>query len=121
MHRLLAGVLLAGTLALISNAGLAQQSFDGRWSVEAIPEKGACSRAHRYTVVIENRSIRNRGREKISVAGGLEASGQIRGSVRRNKTRVDVTGRLSERSGSGNWVIVGRVSCSGRWHAEKRN
>src|SRR5829696_4618600 len=113
MHRHLASFVLAVTLALIDNTALAQQRFDGHWSVETTPEKGACNRTRRYAVVIENGAVRNGGREKVSVAGGLEASGDIRGSVRRNKTRVDVAGRLSERSGSGDWTIAGRVNCSG--------
>jgi hypothetical protein len=122
MHRHLASFVLAVTLALIDNTASAQQQFDGHWSVEATPEKGACNRTRRYSVVIENGAVRNGGREKVSVAGGLAASGDIRGSVRRNnKTSVDVAGRLSERSGSGDWTIAGRVNCSGRWRAEKRS
>jgi hypothetical protein len=120
MKRLLASLLLVMTLAPINNTALAQQRFDGHWSVEAVPEKGPCRRTHHYAVVIENGAVRNAGREKVSVAGGLEASGNIRGTIQRNKTRVNVTGNLSERSGSGDWSITGRASCSGRWRAEKR-
>ncbi|KAB0269134.1 hypothetical protein [Microvirga brassicacearum] len=123
MRRVLASFFLAVTFTLINNAALAQQQFDGRWSVEAIPEKGACVRARRYAVAIENGTMRNAGRkmEKVNVSGGLEASGRIRGSIRRNKTQVDVTGNLSGRLGSGDWAIAGRVACSGRWTAEKKS
>jgi hypothetical protein len=120
MTRLLASLVLAATLALINHKALAQQQFDGRWSVEAIPEKGTCNRAHRYGVVIENGAIRNSGRAKVNIAGGLEASGRIQGSIQRNRTRVDVTGSLSGSSGSGSWATAGRLTCSGRWSAEKR-
>ena len=123
MHRHLASFVLAMTLAPINDAAVAQQQFEGHWTVEAIPEKGACKRTHRYGVVIENGTVRNAGprRMSVNIAGGLEASGRIRGSVQRNKTRVDVTGSLSGRSGSGDWTTAGRVTCSGRWTAEKRS
>jgi hypothetical protein len=119
MNRLLASLALAATLALIDATAMAQQPFDRRWSVEAVPEKGACSRAHRYSVLIENGAVRNSGRARVNVTGGLEASGRIRGSIQRNRTRIDVTGSLSGHSGSGNWAAAGRVTCSGRWTAEK--
>jgi len=121
MTRLLASLVLSATLALINHKAVAQQQFDGRWSVETTPEKGACNRTHRYEVVIESGAIRNSGRAKVNIAGGLEASGRIQGSLQRNRMRVDVTGNLSGRSGSGNWATAGRLTCSGRWTAEKRS
>jgi hypothetical protein len=123
MLRLLAGLSLAAILALISHGVMAQQQFDGQWSVEAIPEKGACKKAHRYVVAIENGIVRNSVSRKtrVNIMGGLEASGRVRGSIQRNKTRIDVTGSLLGPSGSGNWAIAGRVNCSGRWDAEKRS
>ena len=123
MHRFLASFVLAVTLTLINEAAVAQQQFDGHWNVAAVPEKGACHRIHRYAVVIENGSIRNASsrRMRVNIAGGLEASRRIRGSLQRNKTRVDVTGSLSGRSGSGDWTTAGRVTCLGRWTAEKRS
>jgi hypothetical protein len=120
MGRILTGFLLAATLATIGHSAMAQQPLDGDWTVEALPGTGACTRVHRYTVRISNGSVRNAGREKVSVTGGLDASGNIKGSARRSKTRVDVTGSLSDRSGSGDWTMAGRVNCSGRWRAEKR-
>ncbi len=120
MNRLLVSLILGVTMAM-TNSATAQQQFDGRWSIEAAPEKGACTRAHRYAVVIDNGVIRNRGRERVSVSGGLEANGSIRGNIRSSRSRVNVTGKLSERSGSGDWSITGRMNCSGRWTAEKRS
>lgn len=119
MTRLLVSLVLGVTMAMINNAA-AQQQYDGRWSIEAVPEKGACTRAHRYAVVIENGVIRNRGRERVSVSGGLETNGSIRGNIRGSRTRVSVAGKLLDRSGSGDWIITGRMNCSGRWTAEKR-
>jgi hypothetical protein len=121
MQRLLTNLLLVVTLALLNDTALAQQQFDGHWSVEATPERGTCSRAHRYRVVIESGTIRNGGSRRFKIAGGLAPDGRIRGSVQGSKTRVDVTGSLSGRSGSGTWTSAERVNCSGRWNAEKRN
>jgi hypothetical protein len=121
MQRIPTNLALAFTMALLNGTALAQQQFDGHWSVEATPERGTCSRAHRYRVVIENGTIRNGGSRRFHTAGGLEPDGRIRGSVQGSKTRVDVTGSLSGRSGSGTWTSAGRVNCSGRWNAEKRS
>ncbi|MBQ0822901.1 hypothetical protein KBI52_22185 [Microvirga sp. HBU67558] len=121
MQRLLIIPVLTVTAGLLDSAALAQQQFDGRWSVHAIPEKGACRRAHYYTVVVEDGVARNAASRRTSdkVTGGLEASGRVRGSVQRQGTRTDITGTLTERSGSGHWTIAGRIACSGRWTASK--
>jgi hypothetical protein len=108
------------SLALLSGSALAQQRFDGRWSIEAIPQRGTCSKVRHYEAVVENGAIRNRGSRRLDIAGGLQADGRIRGTVQGRKTRVDVTGSLSGRSGAGTWTSAGRVNCSGRWNAEKR-
>jgi hypothetical protein len=123
MYRLLTSFALPAASILLGDPTVAQQHFDGNWTVKAVPEKGACKSARRYAVGIENGSIRNPGSRRVLVTttGGLEESGRIRGSIQSGKTRVDVAGSLSGRSGSGNWVIAGRVTCSGRWTAEKRS
>jgi hypothetical protein len=120
MHRLLIMCVLTVTSALIGNAALAQQQFDGRWSVHAIPETGSCRRAHYYTVVVENGVARSTSRQAGGqISGGLEPGGRVRVSVQRPRGRADITGELKGRSGSGAWIITGRVSCSGRWTASK--
>lgn len=115
-------LVLSLASALINGTAIGQQQFDGHWSIEAIPESGTCKRAYRYPVVIENGTIRSGGSRRFNIAGaGLQADGRVRGSIQRNKTRVDVTGSLSERSGAGTWSTVGRVNCAGQWNAEKRS
>jgi hypothetical protein len=121
MNRMLVSLFLAAPMIPIGNMGMAQQQFDGRWSVRAIPEKGACRRAHDYTVVVENgvpRSVVSR-RTSDKVTGGLEPSGRVRVSVQRHGAQVDVTGNLAGQSGSGHWTIAGKIDCSGRWTASK--
>jgi hypothetical protein len=121
MQRIPSKLAVASTLALLAGSALAQQHLDGHWNIEAVPERGTCKRAHHYRAVIENGAIRNSDSRRFKITGGLEPDGRIRGSVQGSRTRVDVTGRLSGRSGSGTWTSAGRVNCSGRWNAEKRN
>ena len=104
---------LTASLALIPEITQAQQQFDGDWSVVATPEKGAC-RARRYPVVIENGVIRSKSNK---TQGRVQAGGHIQGSVQVRNSRVDVSGDLAARSGSGTWTINGRMNCSGRWTA----
>ncbi|MGF9762496.1 hypothetical protein AAII07_45760 [Microvirga sp. 0TCS3.31] len=121
MNRLLLSLFLAAPLIPVSTTGMAQQQFDGRWSVRAIPEKGACRRAHDYTVVVENGVPRNAVSRRTTdrVGGGLESDGRVRVSLQRRGAQVDVTGALAGQSGSGYWTIAGRIDCSGRWTASK--
>ncbi len=119
MHRLLAGIELMGTLVSGASPAWAQEQFDGRWNIEAVPRNGACMRTYRYAVIVENGAIRGNLPKRDMITGRLDPSGRLEGSVRRNKTRVDISGSLSGRSGSGRWTTEGRVNCSGQWRAEK--
>jgi hypothetical protein len=121
MNRLLVSLFLAAPLISIGTSGMAQQQFDGRWSVRAIPEKGACRRAHDYTVVVENGVPRNAVSRRTTdrATGGLEPDGHVRVSLQRRRAEVAITGKLAGRSGSGTWTLAGSMACSGRWTASK--
>ena len=121
MNRLLVSLFLAAPLIPVGTTGMAQPQFDGRWSVRAIPEKGACRRAHDYTVVVENGVARNAVSRRTTdkVTGGLEPDGHVRVSLQRRRAQVAMTGKLAGRSGSGTWTIAGSIDCSGRWTASK--
>jgi hypothetical protein len=120
MNRLLFSLFLAAPLIPVSTMGLAQQQFDGRWTVTTIPEKGPCRRKNHYAVVVENGAARNAsGRTRGTVTGGLEPGGRVRASLQRHGAQVDVTGSLAGQSGSGTWTLAGRIDCSGRWTASK--
>ena len=121
MNRLLVSLFLAAPLISIGTSGMAQQQFDGRWSVRAIPEKGACRRAHDYTVVVENGVPRNAVSRRTTdrATGGLEPDGHVRVSLQRHRAQVAITGKLAGRSGSGTWTLAGSMACSGRWTASK--
>ena len=121
MNRLLVSLFLAAPLIPVGTTGMAQQQFDGRWSVRAIPEKGACRRAHDYTVVVENGVPRNAVSRRTTdrATGGLEPDGHVRVSLQRRRAQVAITGKLAGRSGSGTWTLAGSMACSGRWTASK--
>ena len=119
MRRYPTAFVLAATLSLMGGAAVAQQQqFDGPWSIVVSPEKGACKRTRRFQVVIDNGIIRSSDTKR---EGRVHEGGRIQGSVEIRKSRAEVTGSLSERSGSGTWVVSGGVNCSGRWTAEKRS
>ncbi len=120
MRRIATSIGLIGALSLTSDLALAQQQFSGNWSVEAITEQGNCNRASRYPVVIENGAVRSNGPQGINVSGRVQANGRIQTNIQRNLTRAEITGRLSDRSGSGTWTTSGTVVCSGRWNAQKQ-
>ena len=119
MHRLFAGIGLMGIVISGASPAWAQQQFDGRWNIQVIPTKGPCTRSHRYAVSVENGTVRGNAPRRARIRGSIDPGGHVRGSAERNRTRVEVTGRLAGRSGSGHWTAEGRLDCSGQWLAEK--
>jgi hypothetical protein len=112
--------LVPVSLWLAGGSALAQQAYNGRWSVEVITEKGECDRAYRYEVAIDNGQVRYAGSEDFNVSGRVAANGAVAGGIARGQDRANVTGRLSGQRGSGTWTTSGGRSCSGRWVADKR-
>ncbi len=110
----------AAALALSGNAASAQQPFDGNWSVDVTTERGSCSRAYRFPMVIQNGQVRYGGPLEIGVSVAVTSGGVVQGSVGRGAVQASVAGRLSGRSGSGTWAGTGSLNCSGQWQAEKR-
>jgi hypothetical protein len=94
--------------------------FDGNWSVEVVTEKGACDRAYRYAVVVQNGQARYGGPENFNVNGRVQQNGAVSASISRGQDRANVSGRLSGNTGRGTWTTSGGRVCSGIWNAEKR-
>ncbi len=95
--------------------------FDGGWSVEVVTREGACDRAYRYSVVIENGAVRYGGPEQFDVRGQVRPNGSVAANISRGQDRANITGRLSGKSGTGTWSSSGGRVCSGQWNAEKRS
>lgn len=94
--------------------------FDGHWSVQVLTDRGACDRAYRYPVVVQNGQVRYGGPEAFTATGQVAPNGAVRGSLIRGDDRAYVTGRLGGPFGQGTWTISGSRACAGRWNAEKR-
>lgn len=112
----IAAAVSAAVLLSAGSAG-AQQQFNGSWSVEVITEKGECSKAYRFPVVIEGGRARYGGPEGLSATGSVSPNGSVTGSISSGQTRADIQGRLAGAAGSGTWASRG---CSGRWVGEKQ-
>ncbi len=94
--------------------------FDGNWSVEVVTEQGACDRAYRYSVIVQNGRARYGGPENFDIRGQVQPNGSVSGSILHGQDRANVTGRLSGSFGRGTWSTSGGRACSGYWNAEKR-
>src|SRR5215212_2131926 len=68
-------------LTLSFSEASAQQQFNGRWSVEVIPQRGFCNKGLSFPVVIQNGQVRYAGAEGIGVTGAVTRRGVIQGSV----------------------------------------
>lgn len=114
------GAVPLAVLALSSPAHAQANRFDGTWSVEVVTEKGACDRAYRYSVIIQNGRARYGGPEAFDINGQVRPNGGVSASISRGQDRANVTGRLAGSFGRGTWNTSGGRVCSGAWNAEKR-
>ena len=114
------GAALMTAVILSPQAQAQANRFDGNWSVEVVTEKGACDRAYRYAVVVQNGRARYGGPENFNVNGQVRPNGAVSASISRGQDRANVTGQLSGNSGRGTWTTSGGRVCSGYWNAEKR-
>lgn len=97
-------------------------SFDGRWSVIIITDRGTCDRAYRYSLQIRGGQVRYAGEGSFDVYGQVAPSGAVRVTVSRGGQQADGVGRLSGAGyGAGTWRGRGSSEeCSGHWTAERR-
>jgi hypothetical protein len=114
------GSVTLAALVVAPQAQAQTNRFDGNWSVEVVTEKGACDRAYRYPVVVQNGQARYGGPESFNVNGQVRPNGAVSASISRGQDRANVTGQLSGNAGRGTWTTSGGRVCSGYWNAEKR-
>jgi hypothetical protein len=119
--RVIFGLLLAaGATVPIAAPAAARTSFDGRWSVLIVTERGDCDRGYRYPIAIVNGRVQhapNEGDPSFLIAGRVSAGGAVNVSVRRGDQAAQGSGRLSLSNGEGRWRSA---SCAGYWQAERR-
>ena len=90
----LGGAAMAA-LILAPQAQAQTKRFDGNWSVEVVTEQGACDRAYRYAVIVQNGRARYGGPENFNVNGQVQQNGAVSASISRGQDRANVSGRLS--------------------------
>ena len=110
----------ATTLAATASSALAKTIYDGRWSVVIITDRGACDRAYRYSIDIQNGILHYDG-GVVDWSGRVANNGAVRVAVSRGNQRATGQGRLGRTFGTGTWRGLGDgETCSGRWEAERR-
>jgi hypothetical protein len=109
-------VALAATAALAAPHGAG--SYDGKWSVEVITDRGTCDRVYRWNLGIQGGRVIDLG-EIAKPSGGVSANGKVNMRFARNNDYASATGELSGEWGSGSWTSP-TLACSGRWRAERR-
>ncbi len=96
---------------------------DGTWSVQMVTDSGLCDRTSGYSIAIENGNVRYLlapGDSPTTVSGRIGPDGAVDLDIRRSIAKVDATGKLNGKSGSGTWTL-GMLGCTGRWTAQKRS
>src|SRR6201995_3168197 len=103
-------VLMAGSAA----PALAQQPYDGTWSVTIVTKSGSCEPSASSTLTVTEGKL---------PAAGANDSGSIgrEGLVRVSINGAYANGQLSGNAGSGKWNgASGGIPCSGRWQASRQ-
>lgn len=120
--RLAAGLSLAAASASAAPGRITLPArYDGTWTVEIVTEAGACDRAYRYPVRVENGQARFIG-TAFTVSGQVARNGMIRGSISSGLATATVVGKLSANGqGRGTWVASGPLECRGHWNAARRS
>jgi hypothetical protein len=106
------------TASAIAAPGAPRSTFDGRWSVLIVTEKGECDRGFRYPVEISGGQVGYAGQASFNVSGKVGANGAITVTVSRGDKSARGTGLLSGGHGAGSWA---GGPCSGTWTAERRS
>jgi hypothetical protein len=111
-------------LILIGGAWAAPtERHDGTWSIRMVTDSGICDRSYDYSIAIESGNVRYLlapGDSPTTVSGRIASDGAVNLDIRRSIAKVDASGRLSDKSGSGTWKL-GLLGCTGRWTAQKRS
>jgi hypothetical protein len=109
-----AGAVMAASGATVHN---------GTWSVQMVTDSGLCERSYNYSIAVENGNVRYilaPGDSPTTVKGEVQPDGSVNLDIYRSIAKVDASGRLDGKTGSGTWKL-NMLGCSGRWTAQKRS
>ena len=116
-HTAFAATLALGLVAAAA-AVSATGSFDGKWSVVVVTEKGDCDRAYRYPIDIKGQNLVNAGNASFDISGKVAGDGAVAVKISYGDKSASGSGHLSGASGGGHWA---GGSCAGTWTAERRS
>jgi hypothetical protein len=121
MNRVLYGILFLGIASLVPAAApSASSSYDGRWSVSILTEKGDCD-AYRYDIEVAGGTLRLVNTDAVELSGTVAGNGSVTVNVQRGEQRANGKGRLARTNGRGVWHgVAPSGACSGSWTAERR-
>jgi hypothetical protein len=99
----------------------ARTVYDGAWSVTILTNQGACDRAYRYGVRIQDGNVTYDGAPGlIQMQGRVTPKGAVRVVLQAGSQWADGSGRLTKATGSGVWRGQGMSgTCAGIWQAER--
>ena len=114
-------VTLAFTAVDAPARAAARASFDGNWSVVIVTNSGACERAYRFGLSIQNGGVSYNGSLPVNVDGRVSGNGSVRVRVSAGSQSASGAGRLSRDQGRGQWRGIGSSgSCAGTWTAQRQ-
>lgn len=117
--------LVLGLGAILTGGAMAApgERHDGTWSVQMVTDSGLCDRTYSYAIAIDDGNVRYLqapGDSPTTVSGRIGRDGSVDLDIKRSIAKVDASGRLNGKSGSGTWTLS-MLGCSGRWNAQKRS
>lgn len=108
---------VAGLFAIVPlSAQSAVSPFDGRWMIVAVADGGNCDEAYRLPIDVQGGAIRYAGPFAVDARGRVNPAGRLNMTLAHDGDVVRARGRLSARTGDGEWVSPG---CSGVWSGHK--
>ena len=99
------------------SAASAATSYDGRWSLSIVTQRGACD-TYNFPVNITNGAVTFPG--LVRASGRVAKGGAVRVNVAAGDKSASGFGKLTQGSGSGRWNgKSGDAKCSGTWTAQR--
>jgi hypothetical protein len=92
-------------------------TYDGRWSVLVITDKGTCD-VYRWSISVLNGRVVSMEENIARPSGRISRKGSVNLTFRRGRDVLQARGRIGRNYGSGSWKASGR-NCAGRWRAER--
>jgi hypothetical protein len=112
-----ASTFALAAVAATSGIASAATSYDGRWSLSIVTQRGACD-TYNFPVDIKNGNVTFPG--LVRAAGRVTPKGAVRVTVAAGDKSASGSGVLSLGSGHGRWSgRSGNARCSGNWTAQR--